>query len=329
MSFVRAVMLFFPTLLAAQTQSSAAASAWTQPRTPDGQPDLQGVWNNGTVTPLERPAEFAGKDRLSEQEQADFEKRVYTQGNRDRRDGSAEADIARDYNDFWIDRAKKGTPDRRTSLIVDPPDGRIPGLLPEAQVRQGALQKERRDHIYDGPEYRSLSERCIMWPNEGPPMLPEGYNSNLQIVQSSGSVAILQEMIHDVRIIPTDGSPHLPSDIRQWLGDSRGHWEGDTLVIDTTNFTDRSNFRGSSEKLHVVERITRVAADEILYEFTAGDPSTWAKPWTAVIPMRRADAPIYEYACHEGNYGMPNILSVARAAEKKAAEKKAAETPKR
>jgi hypothetical protein len=316
-----AMASLFPAPLAAQT--------WTPPRTPDGQPDLQGVWNNGTVTPLERPPEFAGKDHLTEQEQAEFEKRVDAQGNRDRRDGPAEADVARDYNDFWIDRAKKGTPDRRTSLITDPPDGRIPPLLPDAQKRQAASQKDRREHLYDGPEYRSLAERCILWPNEGPPMLPEGYNSNLQIVQTPGYVAILQEMIHDARIIPTDGSPHLASNIRQWMGDSRGHWEGNTLVIDTTNFTDRTNFRGSSENLHVVERITRVAADRILYEFTAEDASTWAKPWSAVIPMRRADTPIYEYACHEGNYGMPNILGAAREAEKKAAEKMAGQTPQR
>ena len=157
-----------------------------------------------------------------------------------------------------------------------------------------------------------------MWPNEGPPMLPAGYNSNLQIVQGQGYVAIMQEMIHDVRIIPIDGSPHLASNVRQWFGDSRGHWEGDTLVVDTTNFTNRTAFRGSSENLHVVERFSRTADDRILYQFTVEDPSTWETSWSGEVPMTKIDGPIYEYACHEGNYGMRNNLSGARAAEKTA-----------
>jgi hypothetical protein len=196
-------------------------------------------------------------------------------------------------------------------------EGRVPALLPEAQQRVAERQARNKGHEFDGPENRSLGERCILWPNEGPPMLPEGYNSNLQIVQGEGYVAIMQEMIHDVRVIATDGRPHLPSNIRLLMGDSRGHWEGNTLVVDTTNFTNRTAFRGSSENLHVVERFTRTDPDTVLYQFTAEDLTTWAKPWSAEVPMTQIDSPIFEYACHEGNYGMPNNLSGARAEEKK------------
>ena len=205
----------------------------------------------------------------------------------------------------------------RTSLIVGP-EGRIPPMIPEAQQRNAARAAANKGHEFDGPETRSLGEQCIMWPNEGPPIQPAGYNSNLQIVQGPGYVAILQEMIHDVRVIPTDGSPHLAANIRQWFGDSRGHWEGDTLVVDTTNFTKRTAFRGSSENLHVVERFTRQADDRILYQFTVEDPATWTKSWSAEMPMTKIDGPIFKYACHEGNYGMRNNLSGARAEEKAA-----------
>jgi hypothetical protein len=191
-------------------------------------------------------------------------------------------------------------------------------MLPEAVQRNAARAAAIKGHEFDGPENRTLGEQCIMWPNEGPPIQPAGYNSNLQIVQGPGYVAILQEMIHDVRIIPTDGSPHLASNIRQWFGDSRGHWEGETLVVDTTNFTARTAFRGSSENLHVVERFTRQADNSILYQFTVEDPSTWAKSWSGEMPMTKIDGPLFEYACHEGNYGMRNNLSGARAEEKAA-----------
>jgi hypothetical protein len=209
----------------------------------------------------------------------------------------------------------------RTSLIVGP-EGRVPPLLPEAQKRQAAKAAVNRGHEFDGPENRGMAERCIIWGAEGPPMLPVGYNSNLQIAQGEGYVAIMQEMIHDVRIIPTDGRPHAPSNIRELMGDSRGHWEGNTLVVDTTNFTDRNPFRGSGENLHVVERFTRTDPDTVLYQFTVDDPTTWATAWSAEVPMTKIDGPIFEYACHEGNYGMPNNLTGARADEKKLAEKK-------
>jgi hypothetical protein len=209
----------------------------------------------------------------------------------------------------------------RTSLVVGP-EGTIPALLPEAQQRVAAKAAALKGHQFDSHETRPLGERCILWPNEGPPMLPAGYNADLQIVQGPGYVAILQEMIHDARIIPTDGRPHVPSNIRMLMGDSRGHWEGNTLVVDTTNFTDKTAFRNSSDKLHVTERFTRADDDTITYQFTVEDPSTWAKPWSAEIPMTKVDTPIYEYACQEANYGMPNILSGARSEERDAAAAK-------
>jgi hypothetical protein len=207
-------------------------------------------------------------------------------------------------------------PTMRTSLIVDPADGRIPALTPDAQRRAAARAEERRLHPADGPEDRSLQERCILWPAAGPPMMPVGYNNNYQIVQGRGYVAVIVEMIHDVRIIPTDGSPHLPSNVRQWLGDSRGHWEGNTLVVDTTNFTDQTNFRGSGENLHLVERFTRTGPESLMYEFTIDDPASFVKPWTVQVPMTRSAGPVLEYACNEGNYAMQGILAGARAQEK-------------
>jgi len=207
----------------------------------------------------------------------------------------------------------------RTSLIVGP-DGRVPPFTPEAQKRNADRAARNRGHQFDGPENRPLQERCLIYSTEGPPMLPSAYNSNLQIVQDAGHVAILQEMIHSARIIPTDGSPHLPSGIRQWSGDSRGHWEGKTLVVDTTNFTDKTAFHGSTASLHLVERFTRVDPDTIVYEFTADDPATWTRPWTAQIQLARIEGPIFEFACHEGNLGIANTLSGARTTEKLAEE---------
>jgi hypothetical protein len=196
------------------------------------------------------------------------------------------------------------------------PDGRVPPLTAEAQKRQAERAARNRGHQFDGPENRPLQERCLIYSTEGPPMMPSAYNSNLQIVQGPGYVAIVQEMIHSTRIIPTDGSPHLSPHIRQWLGDSRGRWEGNTLVVDTTNFTDKTAFRGSTEALHLVERFTRLDNDTMLYEFTAEDPATWVRPWTAQLSLAKIDGPIFEFACHEGNLGMANTLSGARAAEK-------------
>ncbi len=302
-------------LMPADAQSAPPKSkTWTAPRTPDGQPDLQGLWSNATLTPFERPKEFAGKPFFTEQEAAAFEKRIMEGNNRDRRGDSAEADVAGAYNDFWFERGTKVTPTRRTSLVVDPPDGKVPPLTPEAQ-KAAAVRAEISRRIPTGPEDMGLPERCIIWPTAGPPMVPSGYNNNYQILQTPGYVAIYIEMIHDVRIIPLDGRPHVAKNIRQWMGDSRGHWEGDTLVVDTTNFTEKTHFRGADENLHLVERFTRAGPDTIVYQFQVDDPTAFTKSWTGEAPMRKTPGPIYEYACHEGNYSVNNVLRGARAQE--------------
>jgi hypothetical protein len=300
---------------------AAGQKTWTMPRTPDGQPDLQGIWNNATLTPMERPAQYAGKATLTEKEAAEFEKEELGNVNADRRDGSRVTDVNRAYNEFWRDRGKI-TPDRRTSLIIDPPDGRVPPLTPAAQKRAADLAAQNQGHEFDGPENRSLAERCIAVPNAGPPMMPANYNANYQIVQSRGYVALLSEQIHDVRIIPTDGRPHIPKSIHQWYGDSVGHWEGNTLVIDTTNFTDQTPFK-AAQNLHVVERLTRADEDTILYQFTVEDPGMWTKPWSGELPIAKIDGQLYEYACHEANYPLANTLRGARVAEAEAAKKSA------
>jgi hypothetical protein len=304
--------------LAGATQFFAATpKVWTPPHTPDGQPDLQGVWTNSTLTPLERPAEFAGKEFLTEQEAADYIRRLLQQVNTDRRDGGAQVDVGRSYNEFWRDRGNDLVADRRSSLIIDPPDGKVPPLTPAAQKRLDEARTWMREHATDGPEGRSLAERCISWTTAGPPMLPGPYNNDMQIVQAQGYVVILNEMIHDVRMIPLDGRPHVSPQIREWMGDSRGHWEGNTLIVDTTNFIDEYSFRGSDANMHLTERFTRTGPDVIQYEFTVDDPTAFTKPWTARIPLNKTHDPVYEYACHEGNYAMTDILAGARAAEKK------------
>ena len=300
---------------------SPAAKKWTPPRTPDGKPDLQGIWTNVTITPLERLPELGNKAFFTRAEAEQFEKDIVSRNNADRRDGPVEADVARAYNDVWYSRGTKGVPTLRTSLIIDPPDGRVPALSAAAQQRIDKFNAGRLRPA-EGPEDRSLSERCILWGTTGPPMVPGPYNNNYQIVQAPGYVMIVVEMIHDVRIIPTsngptDGSPHVPPAIRQWRGDSRGHWEGDTLVVDTTNFNDQTMFRGASRNMHLTEKFTRTAPDQIMYEFTVDDPSSFARPWTAQIPMSPVEGPILEYACHEGNYGMEGILRGARQDEQK------------
>jgi hypothetical protein len=329
-----AIVLLMPMRCAAQAQSAASATlakatppakSWVVPRTQDGQPDLQGIWSNATLTPLERPRELAGKQFFTEKEAAEYEKQILEHNNADRRDTqNAEADIALAYNDFWYDRGTKIVPSRRTSLIVDPPDGKIPPLTAGAQKREAARVEAARGHgPADSWEDRNLAERCL---TRGAPKLPGGYNNNFIIVQGAGYVAILQEMIHEVRVIPLDGRPHIPQNIRQWLGDSRGHWEGNTLVVDTTNFRDevRSNLYyccgAAGANLHLIERFTRVDNDTIDYQYTVDDPTTFTRPWTVALPMWRTPGPLYEYACHEANYGMTGILAGARAEEKAAAE---------
>jgi hypothetical protein len=302
----------------------AGQKGGTPLRTADGQPDLQGIWSNATSTPLERPQNLGAKEFYTEAEMAENARRAQERAATPRAaaEPGSRADVHYDGSQFGLN-VRDTAPNLRTSLIVGP-EGKVPPLLPEAQKRAAARAARNRGHEFDGPENRGLSERCILWPNEAPPMLSPGYNSNLQIVQGPGYVAILQEMIHSVRVIRTDGSPHLPQNVRQWMGDSRGHWEGNTLVVDTTNFTDRTAFRGSSENMHLVERFTRTNDETLLYEFTVSDPSTWEKSWTAQIPWTKTAGPIFEYACHEANYGMANILSGARADEKEKAAEAAA-----
>ncbi|MBV8843388.1 MAG: hypothetical protein JO307_11310 [Bryobacterales bacterium] len=302
----------------AMAQGSAPAKKpSTPPRAPDGHPDLQGIYSTATLTPLERPGDLGAKQFFTEKEAVEYENQLLKTTNRDRRDGGADTDVGRAYNEFWFSRGDHLVASRRTSLIVDPPDGKMPALTPAAQKAQAERTASTREHAFDGPEYRNLAERCLLWATAGPPMLPGGYNNNYQIVQTPDYVMILVEMIHDVRIIPLDGRPHLPSSVRLWLGDSRGHWEGDTLVVDTTNFSNKTNFRGADENLHLIERFTRTGPDTVVYQFTVEDPSAFTRPWSAEIPMNRVSGPIIEYACNEGNYGMEGILSGARAQEKK------------
>jgi len=287
-----------------------AAPAWCQ------HPDLQGIWTSATVVPLERPASLKGKEFFTEQEAAENAKRVLGISSWERLGGQAPEHY--NMSQYGLDLSQvKVASTLRTSLIVGP-EGRVPPLTPEAQKRNQERAARNRGHQFDSVENRPLQERCLLYSTEGPPMLPAAYNSNLQIVQDEGHVAILQEMIHTTRIIPIDGSPHLEAGIRQWAGDSRGHWEGGTLVVDTTNFTDKTAFRGSTASLHLVERFTRVDPETIIYEFTAEDPATWVRPWTAQIRLVRIEGPIFEFACHEGNQGVANTLRGARATEEAA-----------
>ena len=342
------VAALVPGSLSAQG-SEPAAEPWTLPRTADGQPDLQGVWDFRTLTPLQRPASQAEKQVLTDEEAADIEARAterterLNQRSEIRTEPLPVGGNVGAYNNFWFDAGAKVLEDRRTSLIVDPPDGRIPSRLPGVKEQRigaddGPIDRPVRFRVggigTDGPEDRGLAVRCILGFNSGPPITPGGYNQNVQIFQSAGTVAILNEMVHDVRIVPLDGRPQLPEHIRLWMGSSRGRWEGDTLVVETTNFTDKtSSFSpnvvsavGSGETLHLTERFRRVGEDTLHYEFTVNDPTTFTQPFTAVLLMKKSDLPIYEYACHEGNYGLYNVLAGARAREKAAAAEEAAKS---
>jgi hypothetical protein len=304
-----------------------APKKYSPPRTPWGDPDLQGVWNDATSTPLQRPGAVGGKEVLTDEEAAEFQAALAHDLTRDRRDGGPEVDVNRAYNDHWMDaRRLKITADRRTSLIVDPPDGRIPPLVPLSPERQGARAARAAaaarfqaglPHNYTD---MSLPVRCIIR-TDSPPYLPTIYNNDFQIVQSPGYVTIAPEMIHSARIIPVDGRPHLNKALRQWLGDSRGHWDGTTLVVETTNFRsdDGVIFQNANPAtFKITERFTRVAADSLNYEFTVEDPTTWTRPWTALIPWNKIDPAeqMYEYACHEDNFDIVHFLTGARKREK-------------
>jgi hypothetical protein len=323
---MRAHKLVFASLLGVVLGgSSAAAQTWTPPRTADGQYDLQGLWDFSTITPLERPEALADKPVLTEAEAQAFEEAENRRQNRDLID-PAKGGVQYPpggvvpYNEFWYERGSNVVETRRTSLIIDPPDGRLPPFTAEAQRRIDAQDAEARETQLGRTrantwEDRPLQERCIVGLNEGPPMTPGAYNNHVQILQTRESVVLLTEMIHSARVVPLDGRPHLSGTLPQWRGSSRGRWEGRTLVIETRNFRGQTNVRGSSANMHLVERFTRVDAETVLYEFTVTDPTTWTKPWTAAVPMRKAAGPMYEYACHEDNYGLRGILSGARAQE--------------
>ena len=325
----------------AVAQPETASSA---PRMPWGAPDLEGVWDFRTITPLERPAELAGRARLTNEEAASYEAAENRRQNRDLVDPEKGGAIyppesqggVVPYNEFWYDRGDRVVEDLRTSLLVDPPDGRLPPLQPGAREQIGAAGEDLpglRPVLYraggigaDGPEDRGLGERCILGFNSGPPLIPAAYNNNVQIFQTRDTVVILNEMVHDARVVPLDGRAHLTPAVRLWMGDARGRWEGDTLVVETRNFSRRTpSFNptitsavGSGETLRLTERFTRVDADTLRYEYTVDDPDTFTRPFTAAIPMRRTELPLFEYACHEGNRGLHNILAGARAAERRA-----------
>jgi hypothetical protein len=305
-------------LLPASLPAQSQRGSYVVPKTPYGQPDLQGFWTNATYTPLERP-DGVTKEFYTPEE---FAARITASAN-------AEAaqtvpgtipDVHYDFTQFALDRSQSPfVEDLRTSLIVDPKDGKIPPMTEEGKQRNAARAAAAGGR-WDSAQSNQLDDRCMIMEGSGPPMMDAGYNANYQIVQSAGHVMILTEMIHDARIIPLDGRAVPNSKMRQWVGASRGHWEGDTLVVETTNFNGKNPFQGSSENLRVIERFTRVADDAIQYRFTVEDPSTWPRPWTGELPMKATVGPIFEHACHEGNYGLYNTLVGTRLQEQKAAE---------
>jgi len=322
-----AVVLLAPVLAQAPSpaaRAGAPAKTWKLPRTADGQPDLQGFWTNTTYTPLERPKNIT-KEFYTKEEALEIAKRAALVEAEETEPGTI-ADVHYDFTQFGLDRSQGGFAlNLHTSLIVDPPDGRLPPLSAEGQKRaaERAQARKRMGAATDAVQNQPLSVRCIIMDRDGPPMLPGAYNNNYQITQTPGNVMILVEMIHHVRIIPLDGRPRLPQNVRQWMGSYTGRWEGDTLVVETTNFTDKTAFQGSSENMRLTERFTRVDENTVMYKFTVDDPATWTRPWSAELPMKKTIGPLFEHACHEGNYGLANTLAGARNEDKKAAEEAA------
>jgi feruloyl esterase len=311
---------------ACRTPSSSTSAEWVVPRTPDGHPDLQGIWTTHTFTPLTRPTRYAGQEYLTESEAAELSAllaaddvdplvtNIFGASDDERHKRVKQNDPTHYDNAMWLATSDKPLSSNRTSLIYDPVDGQIPPVTPDARQRAAA---RRALAGFDSYENRPLQERCIIWSHEGPPMMPAPYNDVLQILQTPDHFVVYRELATAPRVIPTDGGKHVSDRVRLLPGDSSGRWEGDTFVVDTTNFTDRTAFQGSSSGLHVVERFTRVSADRIVYQFTVDDPATWSRPWSAEVPMLATKGPLFEYACHEGNYGMPNILQGARYTERK------------
>ncbi len=298
---------------------SVAAQSSSAPRTAWGDPDLQGLWNHGTITPLERPADYGDRELLTDEEVAALNLASETRATSERRSGlTREEDVALAYNQFWWDR---GISVGRTSLVTDPHNGRLPPRTLTAEAYSATdeaqrLQAAKRGRVpAHGPEDMDLGDRCLVY--RPVPITSSGYNNHVHVLQSPGYVVIFQEQIHDVRIIPVSDQPVLPDQMRQWLGVSRGRWDGDTLVVETNNFYEQADYLGSNVNRRVTERFTRVAEDVIEYAFTVDDPTVWTEPWSGMVPWRPAEGPLFEYACHEGNYGMTNLLTSSRAEEKK------------
>ena len=310
---------------------AVAAAAQDAPQTPWGAPDLQGIWDFRTITPLQRSEELGDQAFLTEEEAANLEQEAVDRNielwERDARRTDAGGNVG-GYNNFWMDVGTNTIETRRTSLVIDPPNGRLPELSAVGQRRADARRAYLEEHAADSYENRNTSDRCIVGFNAGPPITPLAYNQNMQLFQTPDHVVVYTEMVHTPRVIPLDGPPALDDDIRLWSGDSRGHWEDDTLVVETANFNDKRRWiplggvgRGitSTANMTLVERFTRIDDDTLEYAFIVTDPDTWSSPWTLSMPMRRTDLPLFEYACHEGNYSMPGILGGTRAEERKAA----------
>jgi hypothetical protein len=313
-----ASLVFFATFV---VFVGAQAPAYKTPRTPDGQPDLQGFWSNATYTPLERPDKVT-KEFYTPQEAAAAEKAAAARESAETEPGTV-ADVHYDFSQFGLDRSQATLArSLRTSLIVDPPNGKLPPVTAEGKriLAARAEEAKRLGGRWDSAQSNQLDDRCLIMAGPGPPMMDAAYNSNYHIVQAPGHVMILTEMIHDVRVIPLDGRPQPSNNVRQWMGVSRGRWEGETLVVETTNFNGKNPFRGSTENLKVTERFKRVSDDTIEYNFTVEDRSMWERPWSAEAVMRKTVGPLFEHACHEGNYGLLNTLVGARLEEQQAAE---------
>ncbi len=297
----------------------ALTMAQDVPQTAWGAPDLQGVWDFRTITPLERPENLGDKAFLTQEEAAQREQSAVDRATRlwDREARRTEAGgNVGGYNNFWMDQGTNVIGTRRTSLIIDPPNGRLPEVTQTGRARAAANRGSFSSDLPASYTDLSNSDRCLMGFNAGPPITPAAYNQNVQLFQTPDHLVMLTEMVHTVRVIPLDGTPPLVEGLRQLSGDSRGHWEGKTLVVETANFEARRDWRGSTEGMRLVERFTRVDADTLEYEFTVTDPETWDAPWTVNLPMRRNELPMFEYACHEGNYSMEAMLGGARADER-------------
>jgi hypothetical protein len=324
MTRILGAVLFVTSIVVLSSPAGQSQTGKGIPRLMDGKPDMQGYWTNQTFTPLERPAQFKDKAYFTAEEAEAFARRALEDVKDVPRGEEVKSDADIHYDDgIWLlEHYEKGAM-LRTSIITDPADGRIPALNAEGQKRAQERAAVRKGvGPFDSAQARGLSERCIYWAHEGPPILPTGYNSNLQIVQAPGTFVIQPEMMPVARVVPLDARPKIGSALRAYRGDSRGHWEGDTMVIETTNYSEKTAWRGSSPNLKVIERLTMTSPKTIRYQFTVEDTSTWTRPWSGEYEMTRIDGPLFEYACHEGNYQLPSILKGARRVEEAAAQQK-------